>query len=357
MKKTRLIAAACALALVLSSCATTNKPRKSVPTLAPDDFSAKEPEPLGYESILGSALDAYASSSQTGWSKSELNRDRLNYTSELDDGEYDFVFNRCGVELSCSVDALSGEIYDLSSRTIPEKPYVPLSPDTAEEEAAASALGYFGIDESEVDGLKVEYDAEEEPEYRHYYVGFTYDGVEYKCEISSNGEFYTSNVDIGSYGAESLAFDDFIEHIDSIPVRDDLTAFIISGEIYDMISGRSDENGVRSYYVSFKVGGYKFDYLISATGEVLDYSIELVDGWNGAIAGAFYSEPERLSEHDALKIALEDACVSPEDMKSPEVVYNDNYGYGFYSISFGDGERSYSYEVDAYSGKVIGSDK
>ncbi len=352
MRKTCAIAAL-ALAVILSSCGAADLTDKSVPTLAPEEFAAKAPEPLGYESVFGSAFDAYASSSQAGWDKSGLNRSWLNYTSELDGGEYDFVFSREGLELSCSVDALSGEVLSFDTRELPEEDYTPLDPETAEEDAAASALGYFGINKSEVEGLKVGYDAEKEPAYRHYYVSFNYNGVEYRCQIASDGEFYTSNVDIGTHGAQSLALNDFAEHIDSAPARDDLALLIMGGEIYDMISGQRNENGVRSYRVSFKVGGYGADYLISRAGEVRGCSVEPIEGWEGAIAGAFYSDAERLSEHDALKIALEAAGVSPEDFKDREVVYNDNYGYGYYSVSFSDGEQAYSINVDAYSGKLL----
>ena len=356
MKTIRITAGLLALALILSSCGAADTPKKPSPTLAPEEFASKEPEPLDFESVFGCALKAYASSPLTDWDAEGLNRDRLDYNSEFDGSAYDFVFSRGGLELSCTVDRLSGEISNLKSKMLPTESYVPLDPATAEEEAAAAALGYFGIEKSEAEDLKVEFDAEKEPEFRHYFVGFGYGGKEYSCEMTSDGEFYTSNVDVGTHGARSLALNDFTEHIGSQPIREDLALLIMGGEIYDMIAGSCTESGSKSYRVSFKVGGYDIDYLISEAGEVIECSVEPYENWKGAIAGEFYSATERLSEHDALKIALEQAGVSPEEFSSPEVVYNDNYGYGFYSVSFSAGGKDYRYDIDAYTGDPLGSD-
>lgn len=350
----------CAAAALLSSCAKSGGApvvSEAASSAVSEAEAETRSEPLGYGEIFDSALSAYFSSPKTGWSESELNRGRLSYVSELDGEIYKFSFEDPVGAFSLLVDAYSGEVSGESFSAALEKDYTPLDGDSAEETVTASALGYFGLETEDAENLSVEYDKEAEPENRWYFVRFSSGGVDYECRIDSAGEFYTSDVDIGVRGSLSLALSDFITHIDSLPAREDIANLILSDECYDMISGRSDENGEVTYSVSFKVGGYGADYLISRSGETLNYSVGPVEGWDKAVAGAFYSAENRIGEHKALEIAINDAEFRVSDLRYTDVLYNDNYGYGFYTVSFGDGEKVYTYEIDAYTGKIISPQK
>lgn len=350
----RLIIFALTAMLFFSACAQNKAQEEETDTYLKDESAAVR---IDYDGAFGIALNALASFPEADWSSVELNSNWLDYTSKLDGEAYNFVFSRSGCQVRCTVDTLSGEVTESECLPVESVGTVPVQDETADEIVLASALEYFGIDRSEVENITVEYEKDKSPESRWYYVGFTFDGTDYKCEIDSDGEFYTSNVDIGPRGSVSLAMNDFCEHIDSLSVRDGLKNLILAGESYDMISGSSEENGLKKYRVSFKTGGYGINYLISEAGKIIDYSIESIDGWNGMVVEASYSVQERLSEHQALKIAIEDAQFDVGNLKKSDVVYNDNYGYGFYSVSFGSDVSSYYYEIDAYSGKILKSEK
>ena len=126
------------------------------------------------------------------------------------------------------------------------------------------------------------------------------------------------------------------------------------------------KHGIRIYEIEFSAGGYEYDYDVSAeTGEVLRYSREKDDdrpafgNGNAADNGTNTTQTSGTSDvigRDAAKAAaLEHAGVSSVWDYECELEYE--HGKTVYEISFESGGYEYEYEIDAFSGSVLKSEK
>lgn len=352
MSKTVILLVLMAAAVLLCSCSGL-KVFEEVTTAPTDNLPL---DAISEENILITADEAWRTALRScdSWKSDSLNRVQMEFTCMLQDGEkpvYE-VSLICGDDVDrFLIDAFSAEILNSTQEKLEIPPVI-----TTAEDAAAAALDYFGLSEADVAELTVEYDETKDLSWRIYYVNFTYDSVGYECEVTPLNGCRTSNVDIALDGALELAINDFTEHSENAVMRDDLTTFMIAGECFDMITGRIGENDTVEYTVSFKVGGYEFNYLLSKTGHVLIFTSTEIEDWEGYRAGESYTEPYLIGDHEALKIALADAGVSVEEHKNPEVEYDSRDGYGVYEVSFEDGEREYRYEIGALDGEILSAE-
>ena len=277
------------------------------------------------------------------------------YTAELStEGEsaaYHIGIETPEYEYSYKIDAVSGEVISAERRE--NEVFDPeiiglIHLKIDEEDALGIALDFFDLSKSDVVGTKSEYDAEKYV----FNVSFDFDGAEYVCEISWDGEFLRSNVDIGPSGAKEIAFQNSLDSADNYMMRDELYLFAIAGLIEDIninILGSRDD---RRYEVGFKVGGYEFYYLIDGLGgEIIDSERTEDPDWDGERAGAGYGA--YISEHEAFKAALEHAGVSPDSFKNRRVTLDTTDGHEEYIVIFEADGYIYRCEVNAYTGEVL----
>lgn len=205
---------------------------------------------------------------------------------DYDDGVmiYEVEFTVDGYEYDYEVDAKTGAV--LKAEKEPTDDPLPAGPNTppdgkiGEALAVQTALTHAGLTQTQITGLEVEFDGDDNP--AHYDVSFRSDGYEYEYEI---GAYHPSVLK-----SEKERGDDGKGMTDT-PVSSDKT--LIGGDAASTLALKHasltreqvtelevelDDDGTVHYDVSFRSGGWEYDYEIDAlTGAVLYSEKELDD--------------------------------------------------------------------------------
>ncbi len=109
-------------------------------------------------------------------------------------------------------------------------------------------------------------------------------------------------------------------------------------------------NGHMVYEVEFEKGKIEYEYDINAlTGEIDDYSNDLMDD--------IEEISEYIGKEKAVKIALDHARISENEIYNLEVSLDNEKGIVVYEVEFNSGEYEYEYDVNALTGAVEKSRK
>ena len=131
-----------------------------------------------------------------------------------------------------------------------------------------------------------------------------------------------------------------------------------------------DEDGTPVYEVGFTVDGIRYDYVINAiSGEVESwihsgFSFSDTQTFGGAsgidgidVFADSAASDEKIDADDAKTIAYRDAGVrAPEVLRIRNSLVEEG-GRSFYEIEFRTIAASYSYQIDAFTGEILKSDK
>lgn len=287
------------------------------------------------------------------------------YNTELNiEGEtavYDVYIETPDYDYNYKIDAITGAVLhrtrEINFDFDPEEfgisvQYTIKDDASRKDDALRAALDFFGFTGDDIIDTSVEFDIKK----MLYCVYFTYDEVEYICEVSMRAEFMRSNIDVGPYGAQDIAFEHMLDNADNYMMHDELVNFALAGLMTnlktDIFGGRED----RTYRVSFCVGGFSYDYFIDGlSGEVIQYDRDTDPAWRGESAGAGYGN--YISQYIATKTALDDAGIGPSGFRYRKVTLDTTDRQERYIVYFETEEYAYEYEIDAYSGDVFSSER
>lgn len=119
----------------------------------------------------------------------------------------------------------------------------------------------------------------------------------------------------------------------------------------------ADENGVE-YDVDFKANGKEYDYEIYAsTGEVKKFEVETDDDYVKTTQSSSSATESLIGEEKAKEIAFKNAGVAASNAKNVSVKLDNDDGAVKYEVEFDYDKWEYEYDINAYTGAVISSDK
>lgn len=119
----------------------------------------------------------------------------------------------------------------------------------------------------------------------------------------------------------------------------------------------ADEDGVE-YDVDFKVNGKEYDYEIHAsTGEVIKFEVETDDDYVKTTQSSSSATESLIGEEKAKEIAFKNAGVAAANAKNVSVKLDNDDGAVKYEVEFDYDKWEYEYDINAYTGAVISSDK
>lgn len=190
---------------------------------------------------------------------------------------YEVEFTVDGYEYDYEIDAKTGAVRkaekELDDDSVSTDSKVPPDGKIGEENAVETALNHAGFSMEQITGLEVEFDGDETP---HYDVSFHAQGYEYDYEIGA----YDSSV----LKSEKEPDDDRKESVDA-PVNGGETdqigeqealsaalkhAGLTKEQVKELEVEKDVENGKPVFEISFKSGGYEYDYEIDGmTGGIL----------------------------------------------------------------------------------------
>ena len=109
-----------------------------------------------------------------------------------------------------------------------------------------------------------------------------------------------------------------------------------------------DRTGTSSHYdVDFEKDGQDYDYEIDAeTGKILKKEVPQP-------AQDTSAEATKITRDEALKIALEDAGLTQDQIRDLEVELDKDGGELHYDVDFEVNDKDYDYEIDAETGKIL----
>ena len=119
----------------------------------------------------------------------------------------------------------------------------------------------------------------------------------------------------------------------------------------------ADEDGVE-YDVDFKANGKEYDYEIHAsTGEVIKFEVETDDDYVKTTQSSSSATESLIGEEKAKGIAFKNAGVAASNAKNVSVKLDNDDGAVKYEVEFDYDKWEYEYDINAYTGAVISSDK
>lgn len=119
----------------------------------------------------------------------------------------------------------------------------------------------------------------------------------------------------------------------------------------------ADEDGVE-YDVDFKANGKEYDYEIHAsTGEVIKFEVETDDDYVKTTQSSSSATESLIGEEKAKEIAFKNAGVAASNAKNVSVKLDNDDGAVKYEVEFDYDKWEYEYDINAYTGAVISSDK
>ncbi len=221
--------------------------------------------------------------------------------------------------------------------------------------AKVSALKHAGLSEDAITGFIAELDYDDG--IMVYEIEFNANGVEYEYDINAvNGEvvnFENDSADVpvqapedgntSTENTERISEDEAkLKALSHAGVKaDDIRDYSIKLDEYEVV-----------YEIEFKSGGYEYSYEINAeSGKIIDSEKEKDDDYEPDSS----AKAELISKSEAKSKALSHAGVKADDIRDYSIELDDDEAV--YEIEFKSGAYEYSYEINAKSGKVIGSEK
>lgn len=152
----------------------------------------------------------------------------------------------------------------------------------------------------------------------------------------------------GELSSASLTADPILSRLDqdaalSLALAD---AQVTKEEILELEIELDKEGASAHYDVDFEKGGEDYKYEIDAeTGKILKKEIPQ--------APQQPADTTKITRDDALKIALEDAKVTQDQIHDLEVELDNDGGALHFDVDFEVNDKDYDYEIDAETGKIL----
>lgn len=131
-------------------------------------------------------------------------------------------------------------------------------------------------------------------------------------------------------------------------------AAVKAADVKDLEVELDNDGGVLHFNISFDAGNYDYDYEIDAySGKILKDQKEE----EKAPAETKPAQTTKKTKAEAKKIAFDHAGVKEANVRDLEIEPDKENGKEIYEVSFESGSYDYEYEIDAYSGKILHSEK
>ena len=129
-------------------------------------------------------------------------------------------------------------------------------------------------------------------------------------------------------------------------------AGVKESKIFNYKIEKDFDDGVTHYDIEFQVENKEYTYEINAkTGNIIDKEIDIDDDY---VAPSSKKETSKsISESDAKSIALGDAGLKSSEIRNYQIEKDNDDGITYYEIEFKAGNKEYTYEINAKSGKII----
>ena len=192
------------------------------------------------------------------------------------------------------------------------------------------------------DGSVINFEIEKNPNYeaeKNSQTEKTEEKVEEKTPVNNNNS-ESSKVNNGTITKSKAK---------SIALKD---AGVKESKIFNYKIEKDFDDGITRYDVEFQVENKEYSYEINAkTGKIIDKEIDIDDDY---VAPSSKKETSKnISQSDAKKIALKDAGLKSSEIKNYQIEKDNDDGNTYYEIEFKVGNKEYTYEINAKSGKII----
>ena len=140
-------------------------------------------------------------------------------------------------------------------------------------------------------------------------------------------------------------------------------AKVTEADVKDLEVELENDASVLHFDVSFNAGEYEYDYEIDAYSGKILHSEKERDSDNkqtsttSTTATTTTTTETKKTVAQVKKVALDHAGVQESAARDLEVELDDENGKELYEISFESGSYEYEYEIDAYTGKILKSEK
>ncbi len=210
------------------------------------------------------------------------------------------------------------------------------------EEAKAAALGYAGVNESEVTNVKTEFDYDNGVNVIE--VKFDTATYEYEYEINAdNGNIIKSSKE--ALTEQTLRNTITAEEAENIALKH---AGIKRSDAVFEKTDRDFDDGTEKFEIKFICGGVEYEYDISAAdGSVIKYSTET------AAVQTVRGSVKNITAEEAENIALKHAGIKRSDAVFEKTDRDFDDGTKKFEVKFIYGNQEYEYEISAASGDII----
>lgn len=229
------------------------------------------------------------------------------------------------------------------------------------EEALEIALDHAGLNSFEVEEMERDNDDSRpviEIEFRSGSMEYEYTIDAYTGQILEFETERRRDVTPRSTSTTAASDEDLITKEEALAIA--LEAAELSEEdIRDLENEFEKEDGVPSYEIEFNTVDSEYEFDIDAkTGEILEFEKDLEDMLKSGNS-IVKTEPQdnRLSKEEALAKALAQAEVEEDSIRDLEYDLDEDDNRLHYDIEFASGLFEYEYDVDAYTGDIITSEK
>lgn len=235
---------------------------------------------------------------------------------------------------------------DLANLSINELNLISSNNENIKVEGNASDKAYIGFDKAKEIALK----HADVTDVTNYEIEMDYDNIiVYEIEFKVDNTKYEYDIDaktgdIVKYDIDSHRNIDTsnTESTSNTISRDEALDIALKHAKANNVTTKKIELDDNSYEIEFIYNNKEYDYDISLTGKILEYSIDSYyydDDYNTSHA--------KITRDDALDIALKHAGVS--NVTNTEIELDDNE----YNIEFRVNRQEYEYEINATTGKII----
>ena len=136
-------------------------------------------------------------------------------------------------------------------------------------------------------------------------------------------------------------------------------AKVKEADVKDLEVELDKDNGTLHFDVSFDAGDYDYEYEIDAySGKILHSEKEKdVDNVKKTSTTTTTTTKTKKTVAQVKKIALDHAKVKESAARDLEIELDKEGAKVYYEVTFESGGYDYEYEIDAYSGKILHSEK
>ena len=266
-------------------------------TAAQSLISADDAKAIALEHIKSSAEGAVAEDIAALIDKGDISDESCEPTAKNGIPIFDYSFTLGKFEFEYEIDSQNGAIRSYTRQIDNDFKIAAGSPSIGEDAALSYALWYLDIGQSDIENAASEYNWER----IEYIVRFTAGGKDYICAISTNtGAFLRSNVDIGPFGADEIAYNHAAQNV-AEDQRDDFNNLMLAGVLTNKDTKTKGTLADRNYVVHFAIGGYEYEYQIDGlNGNILKAECETDDDWTDTRIGGFDSKTVSLEKPELL---------------------------------------------------------